>query len=184
LPDLVRHGGFKLLDIKQEGEQVVVRFSFDPTADKSRVNKGTVNPSTSKVREGTVTLLPKHQWAIKAYDVKVSYGAGIPDEKATAEYQYGPSEDGAAPVLVSTHEHNTGGLTSDFSFSDWKWSGAPEADFRLSHFDLPEPAEYVSPGSGLTWLVWVNAGVILLILAVIFRRRARNTPSSPGTSTA
>jgi hypothetical protein len=183
LPDLLRHGGFKLINIDKRDDLVVAKFTFDPSLDRKWVSRGSVDPSTAKIRDGTMTLLPDHQWVLSAYDVRVEY-PGPSHETVTAEYEYEFPDGRHMPLLKSTHELNTGGLESVFSFSNWKWSSPPISDFQMSQFGVPEPGEFMPPRKGLSWLFWVNLGVILLVLSVILRRRFKAKQSISGPSAA
>ncbi|VTS08422.1 hypothetical protein [Tuwongella immobilis] len=139
---------------------------------------------------GELTLDPKrHYLPVKCVLEGVYPGSTTPWKlETTREVDVSPNDPQAylgkqVDVINLTTKADNPLRHQRWTYTDYSWEPVPEAEFRLSHYGLPEPAgsesagsasvgvEPVSGGVSRTW--YVVGAVVLFVVAGLFRWLAR-----------
>ncbi len=158
--------------------RALVRVEFEYAAPKDQ-------PKVPSV-VGWALYDPKRYWSLVATEAHNSWTAiaGLTTTNAVA-YEYQNSQDGfpnTKRIVVHGRKISTEG-TFDFEHTyelDLREADAPERDFTLSAFGLPEPKGMAIPRSS-RWYLWFIAGGVgcLLVGFLIWRRRQPKISSRP-----
>jgi len=132
-----------------------------------------------RVISGTATLDPSLNWVIRECELVVAFADGNAIIRASTQFnslvfeKAFPSHH-VCEVLDEISKKVL--LRQDFEFSEVKPGDVAESECRLSAFGLPEPTNLErSSGSRLAFILIIN-GSILLILAVVLKKRFRRSP--------
>jgi hypothetical protein len=117
-------------------------------------------------------LDPTNSWSLREYGADYREG----DSKLRATLEYGESLNGF-PIVKKKHEKiwaDSGAyvayaISQTFEFTEPTLETSPTAEFRLSHYNLPEPN--FSTGARWWWLYYLVAGIACLLAAYVFWRR-------------
>lgn len=161
--------------VEKPDGSVDLRFSVNP----QNIN---TDERTPDVTSGHVVLLPERDWAISAYEAKLTHPTkpDTPPVFFSASVVYGPEEDSFLNVVHTTYEFHWQAdegqrVTTCERDLKCQHSDLPVDSFTLAAFDVPEPAllSEASPRSR-PWLLWLNiAGIVCLLVALILRSRLK-----------
>lgn len=154
------------------GEFVEIKFKHTPVEEAQYL-----------VERGTLVLDPARFWLVQECTLQGRYLVGQESEiRITIEYEDIPIDGQAVPVpaRMEKQERAWNGEASgppDQEFvTTWNYeieplSNTDDSQFRLAAFGLSEPT--VGPSRTGLWLVVLNVGLLLIVLAFLLRRWAR-----------
>lgn len=142
---------------ENDRELVTVNFTYDVLGDKN-----------ARFKSGWVEFSPDDNWAVQRYRVKT-----FDDYFREVTIRYGDRESGFQPILEIVTEYFDNAeedcaVRETVTFDKCEQCVFPEDFFSFTAVGLPD----VKPPSGSwKWLVLVNAGVLLIVIAVFLKRR-------------
>ena len=111
---------------------------------------------------------PLRHWAIKQYEaqyankmsssLQLTYGATGPPELQHVDFELNVAPQRSSKFSIDA--------------ANYDWNAAQNQEFTLSAFGLPE---YREPFNTRRWLVFINVGIICLLLGAILWRRKQET---------
>jgi hypothetical protein len=173
LPKLVQDPEFTLRSVSPvtlgDAEMARVVFDYRPVKRRGR----------GPVSSGWVILDPGHKWIVREYEVEGQW----PDGKGMirGKHEYGDAfSDGTLQLKRRTigmkGSFNEGGTFNKelvYEHESSKGAPAPDSEFRLSAFGLPEPIVKWRWGT----LLFLNlAGLLCIAVALALRVRSRKAP--------
>ena len=154
-------------------ELAKVEFEYQPK-DSKGVNTGDLSP----VKAGWVLLDPNRYWLIHKFEAQVEY-PGLWKGPIEGYVEYDASQVVPIPkkrILKQKRMNSDGSLgeyESRFEF-EMTEAEAPESEFYLSAFGLPEPI--LATPRPTRWYLWgALAAGLCLLLAVLLRWRAKRS---------
>jgi hypothetical protein len=160
--------------LRGSDELVEIAFVYQPK-DKFDV----------RIRKGVLLLDPTRYWMIREFHTEMDWPS---DEIGTVSgsFEYdsrmhpipvvkkAQTKSRSKPVGPKAKEYKITGPSELHIISEYDARAFPEAtekDFMLSAFGLPEPPEPGGAGRGIQWLWIPVAGALLVIIALLLRRR-------------
>jgi hypothetical protein len=190
ISNLISHPGFKVMDVTrlEKDGKVLARVEIDFRPEREDELK------YSKFRKGWALFDPRRSWVLVEYDGSAEQDQGQGTMHGSYEYA---SDPGGFPLLKRKVITYTGkdadGQPLDFVKEDQfdlKEGDAPESEFHLSAYGLPEPdlstngppePVGVEPKKALPTYLWVLLGAAVGAAATLgIRSLARRQRSSAG----
>lgn len=136
----------------------------------------------SGVYAGTIVVDPASAWRIQRAVIFFDQSLKRPFH---IEVEYGPSVDGSpVPRRLTVLEPRP--MTREWRFDDIEFAGAPESEFTLTAFGLPEISQHSADDqTGTPFRAWiVVAGALGLLVAIVLYRLAQSAEKRASLRTA
>lgn len=164
LAELVKNPRFvfdvSAVEGKDPSERIRVSFSYDWKGEK-----------IPRIREGWIELCPREDWAVQELLIQNQRG-----EFVGRKIQYSEGSGPQKPLVeVRTSYLGSNGKAEEahslVRFKKQELSVKPDVFFTSSAVGLPEFSTGGQESRGVYWLVLLNVGILLIVLAVVARRR-------------
>jgi hypothetical protein len=163
---IVKQPGFKLKNARafeKEGKELV-EISFETSSYLL---------SDDKILGGSVVFDPNNFWAVQNYELQRLWNIKG-TSKGYVEYA-GQLDRFPIPKssVIERKDEKGGGGQLTFTFKDLRKCSAPDSDFTLSKYGLPEPGKTITASSH-RWVWLVLIALLCLVTASVIRFRRRN----------
>jgi hypothetical protein len=174
LPDLLREPGFTITSLLPEGEFMKITFQHLPAPGKL--------PAQQSPEEGWVLLAPKQYWCVREFELIEKHPKATKTIQSVQEVTPGddiPLRRRSTDRYTSRIHESGRVLSSEFVInSQYEKRKAPESEFRLSAFGLPEPVETTPQKKTVPIYIWfLVAAASSAVFAAVFRYLARRKRS-------
>lgn len=161
LQDVMKLKHFELIDVNRispKEEYLEVRFKY-----------GTSSPKV----ESIIVLDPSNHWSIISQETTSWTKRGNAYiEKLNVKY--GDTVDGLRMPKTVTIERE-GRMGPEINFTEWRFEGTPESEFKLSHYNLPDLIQNRKNNSSFRFYVRLAIASLFIMLIFYLLRKYRRS---------
>ncbi|MFM7591299.1 MAG: hypothetical protein ACKO85_05835, partial [Isosphaeraceae bacterium] len=152
LPDMMKLPHFELVDVNKsgpKGDYVEVRYKYGMKKPKNECN---------------VVLDPSNHWAVVS-QVDTAFSENGYAYVQKLNVKYGEMAEGLRMPKTVTIERE-GRMSPEFNFTEWRFEGTPESEFKLTHYQLPDLIR--NRKNNISFRFYVKLAIAILIIILIF----------------
>ncbi|OJW17765.1 MAG: hypothetical protein BGO49_26550 [Planctomycetales bacterium 71-10] len=137
-----------------EGESRLIKVDFEV---------GSQDPRSTI----SVVFDPQDGWNIRSSDFRTGNTPGV---RISTEVSYGPPRIDGFSLPSRVVSRLGSGATSTCDFTDWKFESTPEAEFKMSFYNVPDLVDVPKNRKTLYISMFVGAAAVVFAAALVFRR--------------